>query len=1439
MQYRRHLNKTAQLFLSLCSVAVTLAVQAQILWPSVPLGSTTSATPMTMLVAARDHRLFYEAYNDASDIGGAADGGPDGKPDLRFTPGIVYYGLFDSNLCYQYDTTGTTNKLFRPKKRANGPLLKCLNPDAQWSGNWLNYVTTSRIDALRMVLYGGFREIDNASETVLRRAYIPQDAHSWAKEYTSSTVDGYKISDYSPFEPPADGARIFFGNLTPNYFVNCTTLNNCSNIAPTLRIYENVKDRRVWQWASSQRPVLDRSGFNSGAVHRRDEDGDEFRVRVQVCTGEFITGCKQYPNGGYKPVGLLHDYGENNSMLFGLMTGSYDKNMSGGRLRKIVSSFADEVDAQTGIFKSKMSPAGESPIVQSFDNLRIRDFNNHNDTNDRGYYTGKWITNRPMVQGEFPDWGNPIGEIMYEATRYFAGKKAPTSDFAGTSTVDREVGLPIASWDDPYDADTETKVASCSKANFLTISDINPSFDSDQLPGSYFSGTLPGDLTGLNVSTLANTITEVESDIAGLRFIGQSESLDDTAPSAKTVKSLASIRGLAPEQPTRQGSYYAASVAYYANTTDLRADLVGQQTVNNFVVALSSPLTSIEVKIGEKLITLVPFGKSVKNFGISPGKNQFQPTNQIVDFYVEEIVNQTPNENEKVNGGRYSATFGINFEDVEQGGDHDMDVIARYVVQATATGSLTVTVEATFISGPADIHLGYVISGTSADGVYLVASNQGNTAYFLNVPAGRAPGYCNPATGAMPTDCNSLPTKGQTPNTFTFIPGSGTGATLLKGPLWYAAKYGAFNDRNGSNTPDLQLEWDADSNGVPDTYFEIQNPLKLRDSMKKALEGIVERRGSSGNAIANSTVLGTSTFVYQGIFNSSNWSGDLEANLVTDEGLKSNLHWRASDKMPAPAVRNITFWQGTQAGEPGKPFLWGNLGPSQKSLLDDDKNILNYLRGDRTLEIQNANNTNRGGFRSRAPTNVLGDIAHSAPIFVKDTNTVYVGANDGMLHAFDATTGAEVFAHIPSPMLPRLKDLASPAYKHEYFVDGDIAVSSRQQTSGKNYLVASMGRGAQGLFGIDVSDRVGSKAIWEYTFGNGDPDLGYMLGRPVIAQLTSGVWAVFVGNGYNSASGKAVLYVFNLVTGVLIKKIDTGVAGNNGMATPGVHLNTTGQAVAVYAGDLKGNVWKFDVSGTDARDWKIPFMEGALPLFVAKDRAGQLQPITAPMRSVVNAVTGDANFGKTFVHFGTGSDFQTEDTANTAPQSWYGLIDQGTPILSPNRSSFISSLVLRVMGAAETLASRSVRAMAEAVSGDMAGKSGFVIDLPKTGERIVTASNFYKLAEPVLIASSVIPAEDLCQPGGTGFVNFINPFTGARLDNGFGDVTGEKGFADDVMSNGSFVSSVDLDVGKPGEAILIGNRLVVGGSKAVSGDMMINRFAAIKGRISWREIVRD
>jgi type IV pilus assembly protein PilY1 len=617
--------------------------------------------------------------------------------------------------------------------------------------------------------------------------------------------------------------------------------------------------------------------------------------------------------------------------------------------------------------------------------------------------------------------------------------------------------------------------------------------------------------------------------------------------------------------------------------------------------------------------------------------------------------------------------------------------------------------------------------------------------------------------------------------------------------------------------------------------------LKLKDSLKKAFDSILERNSSSGNVIANSTQLSTNSLVFQGVYSSDKWSGELVAYPVTDTGLSLTPRWKSSDagKIPGWNARRIFYGSDTLPFT-GKEFLWGQLSDTEKSLASGigTEAGLQYVRGNQTQEIKNG-----GIYRDRTGTNVLGDIVHSSPFYVADSNTVFVGANDGMLHAFDADTGGEHFSYIPRALIPKVKALTVPSYNenHQYFVDGDIVVSAVAQT-GRNYLVASMGRGAKGLFGLDVtnpSSFAASNVKWEYT-DPADADLGHMLGAPLIAQMKNGAWAVIVSNGYNSTNEGAALYIFDLASGDLIKKIDTGASnrGNNGLAAPGLKLDSSGKVEAIYAGDLRGNVWKFDVSDGAPSAWGLAF--SGVPFFQARDASmpSLPQPITAPITGIDNTVVGNPNFGKWFIHFGTGSYFKAGDPSSTTQQSWYGLIDSGAPIADH------TNLVRRTFSVATTFNGKRVRSLSAPGDGDMDSKSGFFIDLPESGERIVFASTYGVTSQPIILASSAVPIIDVCIPGGRGYINIIDPFSGGQLKQANLDINNNGDFTDDVV-NGTYFTSFDPEIGIPSQPRIIGTNVITGGTgdpttgKTISNFNLLGAPVGIRGRQSWREIIVD
>lgn len=1367
------------------SLTFESALAAPLAIRDTPLFIADSVPPLNMLVVGRDHKLYYEAYNDTSDLDG------DGDLDVGFDPQITYFGYFDSAKCYAYD-----GAKFAP----NGDAGKFNTCSGSWSGNWMNYVTTARIDALRKVLYGGKRYQDDSS-TVLARTHIPQDAHSWGKEYASVAENGYDISQYTPFSIPAAGRRHLFAN---------TTLLNSANQLPLLRVLTD-QSYRIWEWVSIERPVAGGRVVHGGSGPTVTPT--DYTVHVQVCrTSMPEANCKQYPNGRYKPTGLLQDYGENDTMLFGLLTGTYQNNTQGGALRKAIGSFQDEVDADSGRFLLTSSTTSPS-IIRTLDGFRTVEFGGNY------VYSCGWASaNKPINNGECRMWGNPLAEMMFETLRYFSGKGVPTSAFASGS-VDTNLGLTEAKWDNPF-----TTHPSCSKPFQTLISDINPSYDTDMVPGSAFS-SFSGDIGGLDATTLGSTIWSNESNPGGsssLHFMGQVGSLYDGAPTPKTIGSFGNIRGLAPEEPTKQGSYYSASMAYFGNITDLNS-ATGDQKMQTFAVALASPLPKIAIPVGNRVITMVPFAKSVGgSFGIDATQGAFQPTNQIVDFYVESI---TPT----------SGRFRVNFEDVEQGADHDMDAIVIYDYEVQPDDTVEIRLTSEYAAGGIIHHLGYVISGSTADGIYLVVRDKDTAAtsdpdYFLDTPAG----------GAW-KDGVALPLYDKR----SFSPGSSDGATLLKDPLWYAAKWGGFRESGpvaGRNQMPEGTEWDEDGDGTPDSYFLVTNALTLKDQLSKAFDTILKRTGSASSASVNSGTINEETRIYQALFTTGDWSGDLVSYPVQTDGSVGAAEWNAATRVPA-AVDRVIFTVNSDGS--AVPFSWAGLDATRKAQLDPNadsrgEDRLEHLRGDRSHEIRNG-----GAFRDRNPITVLGDFVSSSPVFVgkpraayRDSletpgyssfraaqesrnKVIYAGANDGMMHAFDASNGEELWAFIPGAIFGDLHELTKPSYSHKFFVDGPaLATDAYLASAWKTVLIGGLNNGGQGIYALDVTNpnvsseaNAATKFMWEYTDAD-DADLGYTYSRPTITRMRNGKWVAIFGNGYNntvadsatSSTGNAVLYVVDLATGGLLRKIDTGVGMSvdpkgtgrpNGLSTPAViDFDDDGVADYAYAGDLFGNMWKFDFTSATVSDWDVAFKPAgvALPLFVARDSAARRQPITS--RPQVGF--GPRGEGMVVV-FGTGKFLESSDRvpSGITPQTFYGIWDKNadaTTDIVTSRAQLTQQSILfeGVIG------TQNARVTSDNALGT---NRGWYIDLIspgpiERGEMQVTNS---VLRNKRVIFTTLIPSEDPCAYGGTSWLMELDYVSGARLAKSPFDVNGDGEITDadnaDVSGSSLPVSGLQSQTG--------------------------------------------
>jgi type IV pilus assembly protein PilY1 len=1227
----------------------------------------------------------------------------------------------------------------------------------------------------------------------------------------------------------------------------------------------------------------------------------DYNVRVRVCKTDLLEpNCQSY-SGTNKPVGLLQEFGGNDSMYFGLITGSYSKNTSGGVLRRRMDSIASEINTN-GTFKTDNADAG---IIATLNRMRVTGFGGNYQ-----YNCGWAAASRTINEGDCQMWGNPIAEMMYEGLRYFSGAGTATGEYqigfgAGEESELLGGGLPVATWNDPYSGTGAAPY--CAKPFQTVVSDINPSYDTDQLPGTAF-GTFSGSLGSLNVSTLGQTIWNREFGSAQSVFIGQSGAVEDGSPTPKTVSSFGNVRGLSPEEPTKRGGYYAGSVAYYGRTNDI-SSARGTQNVQTFSVALASPLPKIRIPIGAapnaRIITLVPFAKSVNGSGIS-ATSSFQPTDQIVDFYVDTLTDTY-------------GKFRVNFEDVEQGADHDMDAIAIY--EYTVSGnSVTVKVTSEYAAGGITQHMGYVISGTdSRDGIYLEVLDQrdgdvaNDTDYRLDTPdefTARPPA---PDSGAGTwNDGVALPFEHER----TFNAGTSSGAILLNDPLWYAAKWGGFTDTNTNNLPDLQGEWDADRGagqaGVPDNYFLVTNALTLSEQLREAFTEILLRSASASSASVNSGSISTDTRVYQAKFNTRNWDGELLAfgRDARTNRLSTTQLWNARDKMPPPDSRRI--FTVNSDGTP-VPFRWDNLDVTRRTQLADtevvQQNYVNYLRGDQTLE-------GTGGTSLRERASRLGDIVSSSPLYVgaprgryrdnmpgttpysafvtaqRTRNPLlFAGANDGMLHAFDAgglvpassapnapliedtNGGREVFAFIPKSVFPNLRQLPRLSYSHRYYVDGSPNSNDMFFTNANQWrtvLVGGLNLGGQAIYALDITNpsalasaeaNASSIHLWEFTDEN-DRDLGYTYSQPALVRLHDGSWAAVFGNGYNntvadgrpSLTGNAVLYIVNIETGALIRKIDTGVGMSdprsggkpNGLATP-VLVDVDGDRISdfAYAGDLLGNLWKFNLRPTNNSQWGVAFSDSdgnPAPIFAATDSndpGGNIQPIT--VRPEV--ARGPYGAGVIAV-FGTGKFLETSDkelpTGSTQKQTFYGVVDKDN-YDEDTRTYDSGDKIVRANLVQQTITSETSSApLRRSTSTNRMNRNGFYLDLVYNnairGERAVTDP---LVRSDRVLFTTMIPNSTPCEFGGRSWLMVLDLLSGGRLPDAQLDADGD-GDIDNADQPTSGVGGEEI-YGRVEEQICLDgpckyNSLLVPGSSGSLTDKDGAATKGLQGRQSWRQI---
>jgi type IV pilus assembly protein PilY1 len=630
-------------------------------------------------------------------------------------------------------------------------------------------------------------------------------------------------------------------------------------------------------------------------------------------------------------------------------------------------------------------------------------------------------------------------------------------------------------------------------------------------------------------------------------------------------------------------------------------------------------------------------------------------------------------------------------------------------------------------------------------------------------------------------------------------------------------------------------------------FFSANSPAALRAALDAVFSAINAENASGTAPGLNNSLVGAGNLIVQSGFFTNTWEGYVQAfdqvallNFLIFGGVQPLPLWVAN--FPAPASRNIYT---TTDQLTGVAFTWGNLTAAQKTALDvtnlaaASSPILNYLRGDITQELRN------GGIYRNRFTTILGDVVNSSPRYSKAVDHAYqrgpagshtlplaatqgfdeyrnyitykqstrrpivmFGANDGMFHILDArtavaTSGQEIFAFVPRSLYPDLRTLSQPAYSHRYFVDGPVVEGDIWHGGAwKTIAVGSTGAGRPGLFAIDVTSPQSAmddnNVLWdivpaEHVDAIVQQDLGSVLGEGVIGSLRDntapngqGRWVYITGNGVESASHQASLLIFDIVTGDLVKAIQTGDgnAGNpNGISSITPVYDGSRNIALIYAGDKRGNVWKFDLSSDTPNDpdgagpqkgWEIYNETGGVkkPLFQATDGAAVRQPITAGPRITPHPLGG------VYVGFGTGKLYETGDFADMQVQAIYMLWDRDD--LAPTLKTELQSINLQEFPFDHDSNVATPDELFRRLKGaDVAAydwnDKGFYLPLikeggPAEGERVLAAPI---LDAGVMSFTTFAPTTggDPCIPGGTSYLYRLN-IAGSITDNGFAGALG-------------------------------------------------------------------
>ena len=719
--------------------------------------------------------------------------------------------------------------------------------------------------------------------------------------------------------------------------------------------------------------------------------------------------------------------------------------------------------------------------------------------------------------------------------------------------------------------------------------------------------------------------------------------------------------------------------------------------------------------------------------------------------------------------------------------------------------------------------------------------------------------------------------------------------------FWLAAKYGGFtvpsNYSPSNTTPLAQSLWstgknngtnsnlDPNKNPMPDNYFLAGQADLMVNGLNAAFQDISNniQAATTALAVSSANVSLNGTIGYSASYNSANWSGNVIGSSLSFDaatGLPTqNQAWSAQTQLAGQSSSSRLIATSNGAGAaPGVPFQFAKLTTANQSALSNsavtnwnNQDFLNYLRGDRT----NEGTSGKAVYRQRA--SVLGDIVGSKvdavgpPIAVLSSATnpgyatfkstyvnrkpvVYVGANDGMMHAFDGTignttSGNELFAYVPSFLYqgptgtPTVNGLASLGragtnFVHHAMVDatpqafdidlaraGNTSWASASAANWRTMLIGGLGKGGKGYYALDITDpttittetALAGKVMWEF----GGPSnasqgtLGFTYGDPIVAKTKKYGWIVAVPSGYNNADGVGRLFILNPANGALLESISTGVgsaSSPSGLAYASAYVadytdNTTD---SIYAGDLLGNVWRFDLTGTPS-SYPAPTKIAQLT-----DPSGNAQPVTTPPLIEIQP-----NSLKRYVMVGTGRLLGSTDIASTQTQSFYVIYD-GVVQRFNSSTDLPSGVTFPIQRSNLNADTNLLKGIGSAPTSVM----GYYIDLGQSSNGVAERVNVAPVSNFGTVSFAAnLPNGDACNPSGSNRVFSLD------IGTGISRVVNSTGVLQPYYTGGGLV--VDLSYLNVNGSV----RLEAGtDNSAINSVPLVPTVVQAIRQINWREV---